>query len=412
MSYENASALRIAAAEDHLHPAQAEADRQLAVLRRARRVADVAARHADAVDAEARFPAEAVDAMKAEGLLGLMIPAEFGGGGATLADVASVCGQIALGCSAAAMVYAMHQIKVSSLISHGMDSPWHRSFMRRVATEQLLIASATTEAGIGGDLRNSICAIEQDGGLFRLAKDASVISYALQADAIMATARRNPDAPSSDQVMAVLTADQYTLRKTGGWNTLGMRGTCSDGFRLEANAAIEQVIPKPFAEIAAQSMLVHSHLLWGSVWQGVAAAALSRAQSYVRSEARRRPDMTPPCAVHLAEAAGKLQAMQATIGSALRRYEAARHEADELSSMGFAVAINNVKLVCSRTAVEVCQTALQVCGIHGYKNDTPFSVGRFLRDALSAPLMISNDRILGSTATMLLVSRLETNFAG
>ena len=162
MSYENASALRIAAAEDHLHPAQAEADRQLAVLRRARRVADVAARHADAVDAEARFPAEAVDAMKAEGLLGLMIPTEFGGGGAAIADVASVCGQIAL-----------RLLGRRDGLRHAPDQgrpAWSRTAWTapgtapscaRVATEQLLLASATSEAGIGGDLRNSICAIEQ-----------------------------------------------------------------------------------------------------------------------------------------------------------------------------------------------------------------------------------------------------------
>ena len=251
----------------------------LALNRRARRVAEIAARHADAVDREARFPREAVDAMKAEGLLGAMIPVAFGGEGASLADVAMVCSVLGQGCSSAGMIFAMHQIKASSLITHGAENPWHRAFMRRVATEQLLIASATTEAGIGGDLRNSVCAVEQDGGVFTLGKDATVISYGPQADALMVTARRNPDAPSSDQVMAVFTRDQYALRKTGGWDTLGMRGTCSEGFRFEGAAPVEQILPKPFAEIAAQSMLAHSHLLWGSVWSGIAGAALARAQA-------------------------------------------------------------------------------------------------------------------------------------
>lgn len=405
MGYQSPSALLESALPD-------DEQRRLGLMLRARRVADIAARHADAVDRAARFPAEAVAAMRSEGLFGLMIPVEFGGDGATLAETAAICGVLAQGCSSAAMIFAMHQIKASSLITHGMDSPWHRSFMRRVATEQLLIASATTEAGIGGDLRNSICAIEQDGGLFRLGKDASVISYGPQADAIMVTARRNPDAPSSDQMMAVFAKDQYTLEQTGGWDTLGMRGTCSAGFRFEGAAPVEQILPKPFAEIAAQSMLVHSHLLWGAVWQGIAGAALSRAQAFVRADARRRPDVTPPGALHLAEAVGKLQSLQSTLASALRRYERARHDGDELSSMGFAVAINTVKLVASRTAVEVCQAAMQIAGIQGYRNDGPYSIGRFLRDAMSAPLMISNDRIAGNTATMLLVSRLETDLAG
>ena len=41
-------------------------------------------------------------------------------------------------------MYAMHQIKVSSLVSHGMNSEWTRSFMQRIAQEQMLVASATT----------------------------------------------------------------------------------------------------------------------------------------------------------------------------------------------------------------------------------------------------------------------------
>jgi len=39
----------------------------------------------------------------------------------------------------------------------------------------------------------------------------------------------------------------------------------------------------------------------------------------------------------------------------------------------------------------------------GYKNDSPFSVGRHYRDALSASLMISNERMIAKNASMLLV---------
>ena len=49
--------------------------------------------------------------------------------------------------------------------------------------------------------------------------------------------------------------------------------------------------------------------------------------------------------------------------------------------------------------------ALGICGIAGYKNDTPFSVGRHLRDALSAALMIGNDRIHATNAALLLVHK-------
>ena len=46
-----------------------------------------------------------------------------------------------------------------------------------------------------------------------------------------------------------------------------------------------------------------------------------------------------------------------------------------------------------------------ICGISGYKNGSKYSVGRHLRDLLSAPIMINNDRMLESTGNLLLMHR-------
>ena len=56
--------------------------------------------------------------------------------------------------------------------------------LRRVAQEQLLLASSTTDGQGGGDLRKSDCAVEQNDSRFTLAKSATVLSYGTQADAI------------------------------------------------------------------------------------------------------------------------------------------------------------------------------------------------------------------------------------
>ncbi|MES1196270.1 MAG: acyl-CoA dehydrogenase family protein, partial [Steroidobacter sp.] len=183
---------------------------------------EVASKHADSVDRQSRFPAEAVAAIKKERLMSLLIPKDLGGQGAPFFEAAEVCCALAQSCASTGMIYAMHQIKTSSLISHGQNSPWHRKFMQRISDEQLLLASATTEAGIGGDLRNSICAVETKGDQFTLEKMATVISYGKYADAILVTARKNAEAPHSDQVMVAVTKDQYTLDQIGDWDTLGM----------------------------------------------------------------------------------------------------------------------------------------------------------------------------------------------
>jgi acyl-CoA dehydrogenase len=48
---------------------------------------------------------------------------------------------------------------------------------------------------------------------------------------------------------------------------------------------------------------------------------------------------------------------------------------------------------------------LLICGLAGYRNDTPFSLGRHLRDAHSAALMVNNDRILANTGSLLMALR-------
>ncbi len=379
---------------------------------RAGRVAAVAAAHAEDVDIKSRFPQEAVDAMRLERLLSVQIANELGGEDATISDVAEICSLIGQSCASAAMVFAMHHIKLSSLVSHGSESDWHQAFMRRVADEQLLLASATTEGGIGGNLRNSICAIEVNGADCHLEKDATVISYGEYADAILITSRANAEAASTDQVMTVFARDQYKLERTQVWDTLGMRGTCSDGYLFKGDAPAVQILPKPFAEIAAQSMLATSHLLWSAVWYGIAVNAMARAQSFVRAAARKSPGAPPPGALRLAEASSLLQLLKSNIIAGLREFEAAKADHDRLSSIGFAVAMNNVKIGSSETILTIINHAMLVCGILGYKNGTPYSLGRHLRDAHSAQLMISNDRILGNTSNLLLVHKQDTSLMG
>lgn len=381
------------------------------VSERIARAAAVAARYADDVDQKGRFPAEAMQALKDERLMGVQIPVELGGEDTPIAEIAELCSILGQACGSTAMIFAMHHIKLSSLVEHGMGAEWHRGFMRRIADEQLLLGSATTEGGIGGNLRNSICAIEVEGGICRLEKEATVISYGVQSDAILITSRAHKDAASSDQVMTVFLKDQYTLEKTHGWDTLGMRGTCSEGFLFKGEAPAEQIIPEPFAEIAAHSMLAMAHLLWSALWYGIAVDAVHRAQAFVRAAARKSPGQTPPGALRLAEVSGKLQMIKTDIIHGVRQYEDIRRNPESLT-MGFLIAMNNTKLSTSTAIIDIVGQTLLINGIMGFKNDTPYSVGRHLRDAYSAQLQISNERILMNQSTMLLVNKQDMSLLG
>jgi acyl-CoA dehydrogenase len=130
------------------------------------------------------------------------------------------------------MIFAMHQIMVAILVRHARNSPWHRGLLRRIAAEQLLLASSTTEGKGGGDLRASDCAVERSGSRMQLAKSATVVSYGAEADGILTTARHSVDAQPSNQVLVAFLKDDYQLKPIGDWDALGMRGTCSAGFML------------------------------------------------------------------------------------------------------------------------------------------------------------------------------------
>jgi acyl-CoA dehydrogenase len=378
---------------------------QLAAIRRT--ATEVAARHAADVDGRSRFPRESLAALKSARLLSAPVPADLGGSGFGMRQLAALCSTLAQGCGASAMVLAMHYSQVACIVRHGADSAFFREYLRELAAHQYLLASMTSENGTFGETRTSICALERSGGNFKLDKDATTGSYCEHADGILVTCRRTPDAAGTDQVLALVRKGDYTLTQTTTWDALGMRGTCSPGFKLVSHGLEEQIIPGSFADSSAQSMVPYSHILWSSLWWGIAADAVGRAAEFVRAAARRNPGAVPPTALRLAEVSTRLQAMRhnwLALATEFDDLEARGPDGmKELLTIGWALKLNNLKIGASTAAPQIVHEALQITGILGYKNDSPFSLGRHYRDVLSASLMISNDRILGKNASMLLV---------
>jgi acyl-CoA dehydrogenase len=366
---------------------------------RAEAVAAVAAVHADAVDSAARFPHEAIAMARSQRLLGIMVPHRLGGEGASVSDVIDVCYRLGRACASTAMIYAMHQTKVALIVRHGRDSAWHQALLHRLCYEQLLLASSTTEGQGGGDVRKSIAPVEQQGGRVTLERAATVISYGEQADGIVTTARRSPEAGPSDQVLVAFLKEHYSLEPLVGWDTLGMRGTCSRGFKLRATGDAGQVLPESYEQIHPRTMLPVAHLTWSGAWTGVAAGAVERARLFTRDAARRANGQLPPGAAHLTRANATLRTLRALVATAARQFEANEADAAALESVEFQTAMSLLKVNASELAIATVMSALQACGLTGYRNDSEFSIGRHLRDVLSSPIMINNDRILANVAT-------------
>ncbi len=373
-------------------------------LARAEAVAAIAERFADAVDHDARFPAEAFAAIREQKLLGMLIPSELGGEGARAADVADVCAVLGRACSSTAMIFAMHQVKVACLVRHARGNAWQLGLQRRIAERQMLLSSSTTEGANGGDIRSSEAAVRINGARIALQRDASCISYGLHADGLVTTARRSDTAASSDQVLVAFLREDYSLEPTLTWDTLGMRGTCSTGFIVRAAGEADQVLPEPYERIHNQTMAPYAHLFWSSAWCGVATGAVRRARAFVRKAARSSGGRMPPAAAQLTRARVSLETLRAAVQAGLATFE--RHAGDPggLTAMDAQLALNVLKVEASELAATTVMSAMRACGLSGYRNDSEFTMGRYLRDILSAPIMINNDRILANAEAAILMS--------
>ena len=189
----------------------------------------IAAKNAADVDSKARFPSEAVEALRAAGAFGAAVPRELGGLGASMRELAEMCAALAQGCGSSAMVLAMHHSQLACLTRHALESEFYRGYLRDLAKHQYLLASMTSEVGTSGDTRSSICSVERSEGRFTLNKDATTGSYCQHADAILVTCRRAADAPANDQVLVLVRKGDYRLDQTHslGFAVVGDRGRCA-----------------------------------------------------------------------------------------------------------------------------------------------------------------------------------------
>lgn len=384
-------------------------DQDQAFLASVRAVAkDVAALHADAVDRDARFPAESVQALHDIQAFSAMVPEELGGGGVSLETIAQACYELGRCCSATAMVFAMHQIQVGTIVRHLDDGSWFEGYLTELARDQRLIASITSEVGTGGDMARSIAAVvAADGGGQTLEKQAPTVSYGGHCDDFFTTARRSGEAEAGDQVIVLHRASDTELTPAGTWDTIGMRGTCSPGFSVRARFTPEQVLGAPFSVVMNETIVPLSHVLWSHVWLGIATEAFERGRAFVRAAARRKPGEPVAAAHSLSRVMSELAMLRAEVRLGLQDLVTWTEENDRerLNTLGAVLRFNNLKLAASEQAPKICSDVLQVIGIMAYKNDSPFGVGRQLRDAMSARLMVANDRLHTIDASLLTIAK-------
>ncbi len=364
---------------------------------------EIAGPNADDVDRNARFPSETVAALRENGLLSALLPKDCGGDDASLAEISSAIRGLAFHCASSALVLAMHSLETFNLKRHG-TTPGLKALAKDIGTNNLLVANGYSEVGFGGDIARSFCALETGKNPMTLEKQALAISYGEYADIVTTTSRRSPEASESDQIVMFLRPPHLQLEPTSNWDSIGLRGTCSRGFRITAEVSPELLFPVPHATLLIDGGAQSRQLLLNSVWIGLAEAAAARAHSFVREAARRTVGTTPPTALRLSELAVELQEGRSVLVSAALRF-GELDKVGDVQNAGYIFAMRSLKVSTSTLAVRTATRALAIIGIAGYRRDSPFSLDRIIRDSHGGVIMGSNERNLQDNAQMLLARK-------
>jgi alkylation response protein AidB-like acyl-CoA dehydrogenase len=146
------------------------------------------------IDRDSRFPAETFKKMSELGLLGVMIPEEYGGVGQTVLTCCVIAEEIAYACASTVLSYLDHAVLVAhNLACNGSDEQ-KKKYLPDLATGDKLGAIAMTEPGAGSDVLSLTTSAVRQGDEYVLNGTKTFITNAPVADVFLIYARTDKDA--------------------------------------------------------------------------------------------------------------------------------------------------------------------------------------------------------------------------
>jgi alkylation response protein AidB-like acyl-CoA dehydrogenase len=365
--------------------------RQRELVELAGRLGDTFAERAAAHDRENTFPVENYEDMRQAGYLTLTVPAELGGGGASLSELVLAQERLAMGDGSTALAVNMHVSPIGQWASIWRDTRDDRleQLLRDVAAGRVIWASLTAEPGVANNLMDANTIAEKVDGGYRITGRKIFCTNSAVATHFSFSARYD-DPETGPRLMlfrGAKGAEGFDFVQT--WDTLGMRATQSNDLVIENGFVPDEALVHSLPVNHFDARVLKTVFAWamptfGCVYLGIAAGAIEFAKGLVRKQGR--------------ESDGLVQASFAQMEMLLETARAVlwRHCAEVESGQLFDLGVQEglaraglAKVIPANNAVEIMRHVIDVAGGAAYMRKLPLE--RMWRDVQGGPIMPYNN---------------------
>ncbi|MGW5864887.1 acyl-CoA dehydrogenase family protein [Streptomyces sp. NPDC055239] len=329
---------------------------------------------AAAVDEEARFPQEALDALVASDLHAVHVPESFGGTGADALATVIVIEEVARVCASSSLIPAVNKLGSLPVILSGSEE-LKKKYMTPLAKGEGMFSYALSEPDAGSDAAGMKTKAVRDGDSWILNGVKRWITNAGVSEYYTVMAVTDPTKRSKGISAFVVEKSDEGVSFGAPERKLGIKGSPTrevyfDNVRIPADRMIGE---EGTGFATAMKTLDHTRITIAAQALGIAQGALDYAKGYVKERKQFGKPIGDFQGVQfmLADMAMKIEAARQLTYAAAAKSE--RGDAD-LTFQGAAA-----KCFASDVAMEVTTDAVQLLGGYGYTRDYP--VERMMRDA-------------------------------
>lgn len=338
---------------------------------------------AEHYDRSAEFPRACFDLLAREGLIGLTVPRDLGGGGATLAEAIRVLGAVAKGEPSTALILFMtYHYHATPARAQGWPRAIYERLARDAVTGRGLIGGLRVEPELGtpvrGGLPATIARQTADGWALSGTKIYSTGSTGL--DWFSVWAKTDEAQPRVGNFL--VRADSPGIAIEPAWDHLGMRATVSHAVHFTdtptpLDHAVDIRIPEQWATGAGDpGLAIWNALSISAIYDGVARAARDWLRRYLNERVPANLGASLATLPRVQERFGEIEALL-QVNRTLIRDAATRHDADDPPG---AVEVNNIKYIATANAIRAVEIGLELTGNPGISRRNPLE--RHYRDVL------------------------------